>query len=257
MLTTLVLMAVLTTQSPNDYNFFLSKNLARSAKYEESLILLAKVDKRKIDLREYTFYKALCHYKLNQKEPVAVELKRLTEDFFEIPERYFHLSTMMNEEVKQWKNGDLGMISRKMQLVTDRLVTSKTDKKTQSVQKEIVDDLTKLIEQKEHDAKNQEEKAAKAERDRDEKGRKNGTLPFKKLETNQIIDPLKDSDIMKNTGKGKVDEKRLKNLGAAWGKLPPKDRADAMQNMIMGLPVQYREVAERYFREISRAQEKK
>jgi hypothetical protein len=65
---------------------------------------------------------------------------------------------------------------------------------------------------------------------------------------------MNDSNIATNGGPGNVDPKRLKNLAEQWGKLPAKERAKAMQDLIQDLPTQHREVIENYFRKLAQSQ---
>jgi hypothetical protein len=62
---------------------------------------------------------------------------------------------------------------------------------------------------------------------------------------------MQDSRIAKNTGPGKVSEKDLQALAQKWGKLPEKERAEAMQGLTRDMPPKYREVIETYFRKLA------
>ncbi|GIW80365.1 MAG: hypothetical protein KatS3mg105_2172 [Gemmatales bacterium] len=63
---------------------------------------------------------------------------------------------------------------------------------------------------------------------------------------------MQDSNIATNGGPGNVDEKRLRNLAEVWGKLPEHERAKAMKELTQGLPSQYRQVIEKYFRDLAK-----
>jgi hypothetical protein len=63
---------------------------------------------------------------------------------------------------------------------------------------------------------------------------------------------MKDSNIANNGGPGNVDQKRLKGLAEQWGKLPEKERAAAMAELTRGMPAEYRDVIERYFKDLAR-----
>jgi hypothetical protein len=54
-------------------------------------------------------------------------------------------------------------------------------------------------------------------------------------------------------GPGNVDPKRLKEVAAAWGKLPPKERAKAMQELTRDMPPRYREVIENYLKKVAQS----
>ena len=62
---------------------------------------------------------------------------------------------------------------------------------------------------------------------------------------------MADSNIATNSGPGNVDPKKLRNLAQQWGKLPEKERAKAMQDMIQEMPVRHREIIENYFRKLA------
>jgi hypothetical protein len=63
---------------------------------------------------------------------------------------------------------------------------------------------------------------------------------------------MKDSNIATNSGPGKVDQKRLKGLAQEWGKLPEKERAAAMAELTRDMPPRYREVIEKYFKDLAK-----
>jgi hypothetical protein len=54
-------------------------------------------------------------------------------------------------------------------------------------------------------------------------------------------------------GPGNVDPKRLKEVAAAWGNLPPKERAKAMQELTRDMPPRYREVIENYLKKVAQS----
>jgi hypothetical protein len=46
-------------------------------------------------------------------------------------------------------------------------------------------------------------------------------------------------------------------MAEVWGKLPEKERAKAMLELTRDMPPRYREVIEKYFKELARASEQK
>jgi hypothetical protein len=65
---------------------------------------------------------------------------------------------------------------------------------------------------------------------------------------------MQDSNIANNGGKGTVDEKKLQEIAAVWGKLPEKDRAKAMIELTRDLPPRYREIIENYAKTLAKGQ---
>ncbi len=65
---------------------------------------------------------------------------------------------------------------------------------------------------------------------------------------------MRDSNIATNSGPGNVDAKKLRGLAKEWGKLPEKERAKAMQELIRDMPPRHRELIENYFKKLAQNQ---
>ena len=61
-----------------------------------------------------------------------------------------------------------------------------------------------------------------------------------------VVQPPYD-DVIKS---GNVDAKKMKELTENWGKLLPKDRAQALADLTKDMPPAYREAIETYFKKI-------
>ena len=59
---------------------------------------------------------------------------------------------------------------------------------------------------------------------------------------------MPDSKIANNGGPGQVDPKRFKEIADVWGKLPEKERAKAMTEMMRNMPPAYRQMIEDFYR---------
>jgi hypothetical protein len=46
-------------------------------------------------------------------------------------------------------------------------------------------------------------------------------------------------------------------MAKGWGKLPPKERAQAIQDLTRDMPAKYREVIENYFRKVAASEASK
>jgi hypothetical protein len=62
---------------------------------------------------------------------------------------------------------------------------------------------------------------------------------------------MNDSNIATLNGDGKVNQTKLQGLAKAWGKLPEKERINAMQELTRDMPPRHRELIETYFKKIS------
>jgi hypothetical protein len=61
---------------------------------------------------------------------------------------------------------------------------------------------------------------------------------------------MKDSMGGNGTGPGGFDAKRVKDMTANWGKLPQKERAQAIADLTRDMPPSYREAIEAYFKKL-------
>jgi hypothetical protein len=53
-------------------------------------------------------------------------------------------------------------------------------------------------------------------------------------------------------GTGQVNEKKVKEIAEVWGKLPEKERAQAMRDLVRGMPAKDRAVIEAYLKELQK-----
>lgn len=221
--------------------FLHARDLADRLDYESSAVMLSQLNPGQLrDRQAYFYYRALTEFSLGHKTEAQTALTDLLEGFTseETPNRYLALAALMRHDMKNWKDKDLGTIARKMANVERRLGLSRGGPQTQKIQREIIQDLDQMIQEAE-DAKNKAQQQAQAQ-DQDQSGQRD-------------IKPMDDSRAANDSGPGKVDEKKLRGFAEAWGKLPEKERAKAIAQMSRDLPPRYREVIERYFRDISKS----
>lgn len=223
-----IILNVLLLTSP-DSQFVYLKEIVHQENYE--LVELLKINPYKIkDQPSYHYYKAITAYKLMHKEESLKHIDFILEGFDTIPDRYMVLCEKMKNDMLTWKNDDLGNISRKMDNIERKLKLERTGEDTQKLQKEVINDLDKLI-------KNLEDKKIQAEEQTSKTQEK----------------PLEESDVKNDIGQGIVDNKKLKQLVGNWGKLPEKERAKAMELITKDLPAKHRELIEKYFKELSKS----
>ena len=65
---------------------------------------------------------------------------------------------------------------------------------------------------------------------------------------------MQDSNIAILAGQGVVGQRKLNSLVKDWGKLPEKQRAEALQALTRSMPPRHRELIEKYFKELARGQ---
>jgi hypothetical protein len=64
---------------------------------------------------------------------------------------------------------------------------------------------------------------------------------------------MQDSNIARLDGKGIVGNRQFKQLVQNWGKLPEKQRTEALANLTRGMPARHREIIENYLKKIAQS----
>jgi hypothetical protein len=249
-----VVPALLTDKSkPAFYRANLSLLFAKAISsrrvYEEALEALKSVKPEDVvDPSAYFFHKAVAEYALIQKDPACQSIIRLLDDVVDAPDRYKMVATLMFFDMQDWKKDDKDLmnISKLMDNSGRRLDLSRAGQKTQDIQKKIVFRLDEVIKEIENQCKNcTGANQGNCPGGNPNPGNGGGALPSS---------PMQDSNIATNGGPGKVDEKKLQEIAAVWGKLPEKERAKAMMELTRDLPPRYREIIENYAKSLARGQ---
>lgn len=226
-----------------------AKALSSRRVYEESLDVLRQVKPDQVvDPGAYFFHRALAEHALLLKDDAFRSITAVIEDVGDAPDRYKMVSILMLYDMRAWKDKDLGWIARKMNNIERRLELARGGPQTQKMQKEVVARLDELIKKLEQDQGGGGGGGGGG--GCPSGGGGSGSSPGG---TNQPSSPMKDSNIANNGGKGEVDQKRLKGLAEQWGKLPERERAAAMAELTRGMPPEYRDVIERYFKDLAKS----
>jgi hypothetical protein len=225
-----------------------AKALTKRRVYEEALDAL-KVAKPEqvVEPAGYLFHRAVAEHALLLKDDAIRSIARLLEDGADAPDRYRLVGMLMAVDMQAWKDKDLGTISRLMDNVERRLELGRGGPQTQKTQKQIVARLDELIKEIENQCKGSSQCNGG--------GCPNGGQPGQKPGA-QGPNPQQDSFGGNNSGKGEVDKKKFEQLAKQWGKLPDKERIQAMQELTRDLPAEYRELIESYFRKLAQSETK-
>ena len=125
-----------------------AKALSNRRIYEEGLEALKAVKPENVvDPSSYLFYKAVAEHGLLLKAQADDTILRLLDDVVDAPERHKMVAALMHFDMQQWRDKDLGWITRKMDNIERRLDLSRGGPKTQKMQKEVVARLDELIKQ--------------------------------------------------------------------------------------------------------------
>ncbi len=212
--------------------------------YEEALAALKAVRPEDVaDPASYLFHRAVCEHGLLAKEQAGQSINRLIEDVVAAPERYKTVAVLMLLDMQAWKDKDLGDIARKMENVERRLDLARGGPQTQKLQKEILRRLDEIIKEMEN-KKNGSGSGNGG-------GCPNGGQPGSSPNGGQPNSPMPDSVLPNQAGKGDVTQAKLRKLQIEWGRLPPAQRQQMLQELTAGMSPAHREAIENYFRNLA------
>lgn len=207
--------------------------------HEEALAVLDTVHAKDVaEPGTYFFHKAVAEFAMTKHEQAARSISAL-EEIENAPARYKIVAAMMFHDMQTWKEKDLGWVARKMDNIERRLDLARGGMETQKIQKEVIAALDKMIEELEQPPGPP------------------GPNPPPPGPPGPPAPPM----FPKNpgeppaggqTGEGKVDEKKFKEMYKNWGTLPEKARAEAIANAIRSLPPHLQEAAKDYFDRMNR-----
>jgi tetratricopeptide (TPR) repeat protein len=212
-----------------------AKHKTLNLEYEQAIQILKQFQPSRSQYNEYYFLSAVSYFALNDKQNAIKASKNLRDTFEKLERRHEAILSQIEETLQHWKEGDLSDIERDMIISRDRLSTTKAGTDTQKIQKQIVDKLDKLIKDEEDKIKKAMENASSS------------PIPM------PIENPAPDSIIMGGVqGKGKIDEKQLRQIGETWGTLPPAKRAKIVEDITRDVPSKYRVQIEEYFKALNK-----
>ena len=218
---------------------WLGRELVRQRFYDEALPVIAEVDPTEsLDPAASLFYRGACYHTLLMKKEALADLRRLLENDDDCPIRFARTAQMMVADIKPLKEDSLDEISRIMTDVTRRLDLGRTDEEVKEREQQIIDKLTKLIDELEEQQQQQQQQQQSS----GSSGQGNGSQGQGA--------PMDDSRIAGANGAGDVDRKRIEERDG-WGNLPPAERQQALQQISRDLPTHYREAIEAYFRKLA------
>jgi hypothetical protein len=131
----------------SNLSLYFAKHQSSRRVYEESLEALKGIrPEQVVDPASYYFFKAVAENRLLKKDDGLQSIDRLLSSVADVPERYAVVATLMKHEMQVWKDEDLGHVARLMGEIEGRLDIARGGPKTQAKQKEVIDLLTKMIE---------------------------------------------------------------------------------------------------------------
>jgi tetratricopeptide (TPR) repeat protein len=226
------------------------KALTSRKVYEEALEAFALAKPEEVaDPAALFFHKAVCEHALMLKDRADGSVDRLLVDVQDAPERYRMVAALMHFDMMTWQDKDLGWVARKMGNIQRRLDLSRGGKETQKQQKEVLVRLDEMIKEIENQQKQQ---------GNDPNGGNcpGGQQPGSQPGTDRSTSPQQDTQGGIANGSGQVDMKKVREIAEVWGKLPEKERAQAMRELTRNMPARDRAVVDAYIKELQKRSSK-
>jgi hypothetical protein len=235
-----------------------AKGLANRRIFEEAQMVLASVKPEQVvDPGAFFFVRAVAEYSLMNKSESDAAILRLLEDVTEAPERYRMVAALMHFDMLTWQDDDLGWVSRKMNVIADRLEINRGGEKTRKMQKEVLVRLEEMIKEKENQQKQQQQQQQQ-QPGQPKPGDNGGSCPpgapanqnGPPGNTAQPSNPLQDSQVGGVSGKGDINKKEQAKVTENWGNLQEKDKAKAMLELTRDLPKEMRESVDIFIKKL-------
>ncbi len=226
-----------------------ARELSNRRVFEECLEAMKTVKPEQVvDPATYFFHKAVTEHTLMLRKEATDSINRLLDDVTDAPERYRRVADLMYWDMATWQDNDLGWISRKMNVIRDRLDLTRGGKKTQQMQKEVLVRLDEMIKEMENKQKQQQGQGAGNGGNCPPGAPSQGGPPSGNTPSNPATDIALPSA---PPGKGIVDKNKIKEIADIWGTLQPKEREKALLELTRDMPAKYRESIEIYLKQIS------
>jgi len=221
---------------------WLGRECVRRDRFDEGLPLLADLDPTtSVDPAALLFHRAACQHWLLESDVAVESLDRLLERSGEIPVRYERVARLLRADIAALEDESLDHIARRMRDITRRLNLGRPGPKTLAVQDGVIDSLDTMIKAIEEQQQQQQNQSSSGAGGGGRSG--NGT-------------PMDDSRIAGGKGAGEVTKRDLGDSDG-WGKLPPHEREEALQQIGREFPAHYREAIEQYFKRLASGEEKR
>jgi hypothetical protein len=231
-----------------------AKELSNRRVYEEALDALKNVrPDQVVDPSAYYFHKGVAEHGTNDRLESTRSIMHLLVDVPDAPARYRVVGLLMLDDMQRWNPKSLEEISRKMNNIGRRLDLTRGGPQTQKYEKEVLARLDEMIKKEEQKQQGGGGGGGGGGGKPNDGGCPDGSGPGNSPgnspgNTNTPSAPQQDSYGGTNSGPGKVDPKKLKELAENWGKLPERERAEAITALKRGLPPDQQAMIQEYFR---------
>jgi len=220
---------------------WLGRECVRRDRFDDALALLEGLDvATAVDPASLLFHLAACQHWLLEADQAVASLDRLLERSGDIPVRYERVARLLRADIAALEDESLDHIARRMRDITRRLDLGRAGPRTLAVQDGVIESLDKMIKAIEQQQQQQSQSSGGA----GGAGRGgSGT-------------PMDDSRIAGGKGPGEVTKRDIGDADG-WGRLPPHQREEALQQIGREFPAHYREAIEQYFKRLASGEEKR
>jgi hypothetical protein len=230
-----------------------ARALANRRVYEEALEALRPFKpEQTVDPASYLFCRATAEYALLRKQDAEASLARLLDDTANAPGRYQAVAAAMQEELAAWEGDDLGRVARLMDNVERRLDLSRGGPETQRLQREVVarlDEIIRALEDGGDGPSPDDPRPPGPRRERRPGDNPGPPNPARKPEAAAPEDYVDGPG-----GPGDAEIRKWMATVEGWGKLPDKERAQAILGLARAMPPKHRELIETYFKKLAQTE---
>jgi hypothetical protein len=208
---------------------YFARRLVQEELYDEVLEVLEGLKAGDVvDPATLYFCRMVAHHQLVEPDASRTAMLRLLEQEENLPRRYQQLTRLIEKDLSGLDDESLDHVARRMKDIRRRLGHGDADQRVQEIERGVVESLDDLIKKAEDQQKNSQSSGGGS----------------------QSSTPMEDSMPAEQKGPGKVDRRDIGHT-SGWGDLPPKQREQALQQVGREFPVHYRELIEKYFRELA------
>ncbi|MGE3807979.1 MAG: hypothetical protein AB7K24_25235 [Gemmataceae bacterium] len=245
-----------------------ARALTQRRVHEEALQLFASIKPDQVvDPSAYFFYRAVAEHALALKDQAQQTIRTMREDVVDAPDRYQRVAQLMLHDMDSWNapvasredmiRQKLGHVARNMSNVERRLDLARGGEQTQAIQRRVVAQLDELIKSLEPPDGPSDPRDPDDPSDPKDPGPPGPPKPGPGPgpgpgEPPIVCGPMPTSKIAGGSGPGQVNDVKLRQLLEQWGKLPERDRAQAMAMLKRSMPAYWTAIMEKHSRDMAR-----
>ncbi len=215
---------------------FRARWLTQHQYFDEALEILEQLSPEKVvDPAGLFFYRAVCQSELLKRDAALDSLNLLLNHTLEVPLRFRTVAVILEKELSQRQEDDLGHISRLMADAGRHLELGRSGDRVQERQNQVIEAIDRLL--KDAEQKQQEQGSGGQQGQGNPQGPPGGK-------------PADQSRIHGSAAEGEADRREVKETGS-WGLLDRREEARVRELIRRQFPANYLDIISEYSRRIA------